>query len=112
MNAGIEFYFDALGNAGAIAGPAKQVAQAAGRRGCACWHWSSRDASFNHNAYGSGLGIFRIIYETSSSDVDPVLFRKDTYVDVTVQGWGRRETFSLDDTHTRRTPMEPSPVSD
>lgn len=55
VNAGINFYYNALGNAGAIAGPKKAVMPSASRRGLCRWHWSARDSAFVFSAYGDGL---------------------------------------------------------
>lgn len=100
FNAGINFYQGTSGTLGiyyAHPGPAKVVAPGAGRRGCVRWHWSARDSAFQFNAYGSSLAFAQMTYQARSTDVDPVLFRKDSYIDVTIQGWGRRTTFDLDD---------------
>lgn len=77
----------------------KLVAPAAGRRGCCRCHWSARDSASNFSAYAysSSLAFAQVTFETSSTDPDPVLFRQDAYLEVTICAWGRRETFNLSD---------------
>lgn len=89
--------FNPTGGTGEVShsGPSKFVSPAAGRRGCVHWMWSATDQTVSFDNYTGTFQFAQIRFENAASDNVSIQFRKNTYIDVTVKAWGRRESFVL-----------------
>ena len=68
----------------------------AGRRAFLTWHWADADQNLTWSSYDESTNMFQVNYDNpTSSSTCAIIYRKDTYADITILGWGRQTLFTL-----------------